>query len=218
MGKGRWLGRQKYRLAQWLRGVAYRTATPWGRRVVSEFWEAQAPYVHERWGDAQHDFPILRRLLHDYQPQRLLDVGCGSGRLFGLYREQGIPEVIGLDLSAKALALAKARYPVVQTVQGKVEEVALLPGYFDLAICNRVLQHLPPHAIANAVAHLCRRCRLIYINELTEQEPIPEEFFMFRHSYPQLFAAHGFQLRETGEIAEQRYQVFGQIGAGQQPL
>lgn len=207
----RWGGAKKYALGQWLRGVAYRTETAWGRRVVSDFWEAQALPIHEQWGSTQHDFQLLGKLLQRYRPVRLLDVGCGSGRLFGLYIEQGIQEVVGMDLSSKALTLAKARYPWVKTFQGKVEALAL-PAAFDLAICNRVLQHVPPCVIAAAVTNLCTCCRLVYLNELTAHEQVPEEFFMFRHSYLQLFAAQGFHLLEAGDLGQQRYQLFGYTG------
>lgn len=211
------MGAKKYAMGQWLRGQAYRTKTDWGRRVVSGFWEAQAQPIHEQWGSTSHDFQLLRTLLQRYQPARLLEVGCGSGRLFGLYREQGIQEIVGMDLSAKALALAKVRHPWIKTFQGSVETLALPDDAFDLAICNRVLQHIPPWAIATAVTNLCRCCRQVYVNELTERDQVPEEFFMFRYPYPQLFAAQGFHLLTAGNLGQQRYQVFGQrVATGRQ--
>ena len=205
----RWIGAKKYAMGHWLRGQAYRTKTGWGQHVVSSFWEAQALPIHEQWGSTLHDFQLLRTLLQWYQPARLLDVGCGSGRLFGLYIELGIQEIVGMDLSAKALALAKERYGWIKTFQGKVEALALPTDAFDLAICNRVLQHIPPWAIATAVANLCRCCRRVHLNELTARDQVPEEFFMFRHPYPQLFATQGFHLLTAGDLGEQRYQVFG---------
>lgn len=207
----RWVGAKKYALGQWLRGVAYRTETAWGRRVVNAFWEAQAQSIHEQWGSTHHDFQLLGKLLQRYQPARLLDVGCGSGRLFGLYIEQGLQEIVGMDLSAKALTLAKGRYPWIKTFQGKVEALALPAATFDLAICNRVLQHVPPCAIATAVTNLCTCCRRVYLNELSERDQVPEEFFMFRHPYAPLFAAQGFHLLEAGDLGQQHYQLFGQV-------
>lgn len=207
-----WVGAKKYAMGQWLRGVAYRTETAWGRRVVRDFWEAQALSIHEQWGSTQHDFQLLRKLLQRYQPASLLDVGCGSGRLFALYMEQGGQDIVGMDLSAKALTLARGRYPWIKTFQGKVEALALPAAAFDLAICNRVLQHVPPGAIATAVTNLCTCCRLVYINELTAREQVPEEFFMVRHPYPALFAAQGFHLLEAGDLGQQHYQLFGQAG------
>lgn len=204
-----WLGAKKYQLGQTLRGLAYRTGTPWGRQVVSDFWEAQATPIHEQWGHEAHDFHVLSKLFRQYHPKSLLDVGCGSGRLFGVYSEHGINEIVGVDIAEKALLLAKERFPWVTTFQGKVEELDFPAKRFDLAVCNRVLQHIPPRAIEGAIAKLCTISRLVYVNELTESDQLPEEFFMFRHHYPTLFAAHGFDRLENGAIGQQTYQLFG---------
>lgn len=204
-----WLGTKKYQLGQSLRGLAYRTATPWGQRVVSDFWEGQASAIDEQWGRDQHDFHVLGALFQHYHPQALLDVGCGSGRLFGLYAEHGITDLVGMDIAEKALSLAKERYPWAVTFQGKVEDLDFPAKRFDLAICNRVLQHIPPNAIAGALKKLCTICRLVYVNELAESDHLKEEFFMFRHHYPTLFANQGFRLLEKGQIGQQTFQLFG---------
>ena len=204
-----WLGTKKYQLGQSLRGLAYRTATPWGRRVVNNFWEEQAVTIHQQWGSDQHDFRVLSRLFQRYQPKSLLDVGCGSGRLFGLYTEHTINDIVGMDISEKALALAKERYPWVTTFQGKVEDLDFPAKRFDLAVCNRVLQHIPPRSIEAAIQKLCTLSRMVYVNELSTSDQLTEEFFMFRHHYLTLFAAQQFQLVETGEIDRQTFQLFG---------
>ena len=204
-----WLGTKKYQLGQSLRGLAYRTGTPWGRRVVNNFWEEQASTIHTQWGSDQHDFPVLSRLFQRYQPKTLLDVGCGSGRLFGLYTEHNINDIVGMDISEKALALAKERYPWVTTFQGKVEDLEFPAKRFDLAVCNRVLQHIPPRAIEAAIQKLCTLSGMVYVNELSESDQLTEEFFMFRHPYPTLFAMQQFHLVETGTIGQQTFQLFG---------
>jgi 2-polyprenyl-3-methyl-5-hydroxy-6-metoxy-1,4-benzoquinol methylase len=204
-----WFGTKKYQVRQCVYTRAYRTATPLGQSVVSDFWEGQAAGIDEQWGCAQHDFHLLRTLLQRYRPKRVLDVGCGSGRLFGLFAEQGITDLVGIDISGKALVIARQRYPRAVTIQCKVEELDYPPGHFDLALCNRVLQHIPPAAISGAVERLCRSCRLIYVNELTESDQQQETFFMFRHPYPLLFGSRGLQLLERGAIGAQTFQLFG---------
>lgn len=195
-----WLGTKKYQLGQRVRALAYRTPTPLGHRAVSRFWEEQATIIHEQWGEETHDFGTLSAIFADLQPQSVLDVGCGSGRLFGHYLAHGITDIVGLDISEKALAIAAQRYPAVPTMAIKVEELSFPPQRFDLAICNRVLQHIPRNAIAGAIGKLCAISKAVYVNELTASDQLNEEFFMFRHDYPALFAVHGMQLRQTGQI------------------
>lgn len=203
-----WLGTKKYQVGQNIRAFAYRTGTPFGQRVVNDFWEEQAPLIHDQWGDDNHDFAILQEIFVRHAPTSILDVGCGSGRLFELYSQQGITDVVGLDISAQALAIAQERYPAVPTIQGKVEDLDFPDKRFSVAICNRVLQHIPPNAIEGAMKRLCQISTMIYVNELTDSDQISEEFFMFRHAYPTLFAQQGFSLTTTGTIGKQTYFLF----------
>jgi SAM-dependent methyltransferase len=206
-----WLGHSKYRLGHSLQAVAYRVPTPWSQHVISSVWEQQAELIHRQWGHTTHDFAVISRLLAQHRPQTLLDVGCGSGRLFGLYLQHGVTKPVGLDISAQALTLANERYPAIQTIQGRVEDLNYPTGYFDLAVCNRVLQHVPPHAIDLVVGQLCAICRQLYINELSESDQLPEEFFMFRHDYPRIFAKFQRGIVEEGRIGKQTYQLYGSV-------
>ena len=207
-----WLGTKKYEMGQAVRALAYRTPTPWSKRIVADFWEEQAIVIHEQWGDDCHDFEVLQKIFATHgsngEPISVLDVGCGSGRLFGFYLANDIEDIVGLDISEKALALAGERYPDVPTIQGKVEDLAFPPQRFSVAICNRVLQHIPPNAIAGAIEKLCTICDMIYVNELTDSDQLNEEFFMFRHNYPALFARHSCQLVDSGIIGQQTYYLF----------
>lgn len=195
-----WLGTKKYQVGQRIRALAYGTQTPLGQRAVSSFWEEQATIIHAQWGEEKHDFAVLAELFAEYHPVSVLDVGCGSGRLFGHYQRHGITDIMGLDISEKALAIANARYPAIPTLTTKVEALDFPPNRFDLAICNRVLQHIPRNAIADAIGKLCTISKLIYVNELTGSDQLNEEFFMVRHDYPALFATCGFTLKKSGHI------------------
>ena len=195
-----WLGTKKYQIGKTLQALTYQTPTKVGRHAVSSFWEEQADYIHKQWGDDRHDFAVLTSIFREYQPTSILDVGCGSGRLFGHYLNHGIHDIVGLDIAEKALEIANERYPTIPTLGIKVEELDFPADRFDLAICNRVLQHIPRVAISSVIEKLCAISKVLYVNELTESDQLSEEFFMFRHDYPSLFAGHKFHLAKTGLI------------------
>lgn len=206
----RWLGYAKWRCGQVAQLAAYRLPLPGSKRFIHMLWEQQAALIHAQWGKVEHDYAILHALLAREQPQSLIDIGCGSGRLFNLYLQQRIPLVIGVDISAQALALARERFPQIPTHQERLEDLTFAANQFDMAICNRVLQHVPPHAIQPVVAKLCSIAWSIYINELTTSGQLAENFYMVRHNYPALFGARRFSVVEEGRLGEQTYQLYRQ--------
>jgi SAM-dependent methyltransferase len=207
-GPRRSLGSLRFRAREAARAFWYRLPLPASRRYVRQLWDAQAEMIHATWGEDDHDFETIGRLITEYGVQSVLDVGCGSGRLFGLYQARGVTRVLGVDISEKALALAAQRHPNIETRVAPVEELPIEELRFDLAICNRVLQHVPPLAINRVVARLARTAHRVYVNELSVTDGERENFYMVRHDYVALFANEGCGLVEEGLIGLQRYQVF----------
>ena len=88
------------------------------------------------------------------QDIRILDAGCGTGAgTEYLIHLNPQAEVVGIDLSEKALDVARERCrrsgveaahaPAIAFYQLNLEEAAQLPGEFDLINCVGVLHHLP---------------------------------------------------------------------------
>jgi SAM-dependent methyltransferase len=191
--------------------LAYRNLLPpgWSDRLISNFWEERALDIHARWGKGTDDYAALRRIIARYQWKSVLDVGCGSGRLFPLYRQCGVQYITGIDLSVTALALAHEAYPDVQLRQLRLEELDYPVASFDLGVCNRVLQHVPETHIGSGIQKLCDMCRYVYINELTDSDQLHQTFWMSMHDYRRLFQQSGFTCLESERIGPQTYYLFG---------
>ena len=120
-----------------------------------------------RWWDKESEF----RPLHQINPLRLdwirqiasldgkrvLDVGCGGGILADSMARQGA-EVLGIDLSTKALKVAELHALEAQTPNVLYREIsaeklaAEQPGIFDVVTCMEMLEHVPD---ASAVIRAC---------------------------------------------------------------
>jgi 2-polyprenyl-3-methyl-5-hydroxy-6-metoxy-1,4-benzoquinol methylase len=75
---------------------------------------------------------------------RLLDVGCGGGDLLDAVAAETGARATGLDVSERAIARARSRFPEHDWVVGRIEERALPEkGGFDAAMIVRLLEHLP---------------------------------------------------------------------------
>jgi 2-polyprenyl-3-methyl-5-hydroxy-6-metoxy-1,4-benzoquinol methylase len=87
-----------------------------------------------------HDFFVGR-----IQPnERVMDIGCGLGAVAFDVAERAGARVVGIDINAKSIAKAKARYahPRVEYRLGDV--LQMLPERpFDAVILSNVLEHLP---------------------------------------------------------------------------
>jgi ubiquinone/menaquinone biosynthesis C-methylase UbiE len=98
----------------------------------------------------------------DIRPgQRVLDLGCGTGSLALLIKEQ-CPEaaVVGLDPDAKALAIARSKAlraaAAVEWRQGFAEELPFEDASFDRVVSSLVFHHLPPDAVRATLPELRR--------------------------------------------------------------
>jgi len=86
-----------------------------------------------------------RLLLPELRPlegQRLLDVGCGTGRWMDIARERGA-QVTGVDLTRQILEVA-GRKPRLsgQVVLGDASRLPLVSAGFDVVVCSFVLGYL----------------------------------------------------------------------------
>jgi 2-polyprenyl-6-hydroxyphenyl methylase / 3-demethylubiquinone-9 3-methyltransferase len=121
-----------------------------------------------RWWDPDSEF----RPLHQINPLRLawiqglvglkdrqvLDIGCGGGILAESMAQTGAAHVLGIDLAAKPLGVARlhAMESGVRNLSYRevpAEELASeRPGEFDVVTCMEMLEHVPDPAQTIAAA------------------------------------------------------------------
>lgn len=95
----------------------------------------------------------LFRLTGPLTGQRVLEPGCGTGRLTELLAEKIGPhgEVVAMDISPRMVAAARRRLLGAANVDlrlGAVESAADPLGRFDLVLCHQVFPHFADRAAA----------------------------------------------------------------------
>ncbi len=144
-----------------------------------------------RWWDTESEF----RPLHMINPLRLewiesmcsltglrvLDVGCGGGILADSMARQGA-EVLGIDLSTKALRVAQLHALEAQTPHISYREVsaealaAEVPGTFDMVTCMEMLEHVPdPASVVRACAALVKPGGWVFFSTINRN---PKSFLL----------------------------------------
>jgi SAM-dependent methyltransferase len=94
--------------------------------------------------DGAPEWPALRALLPALHGLRVLDLGCGFGWFCRWAREQGAAHVLGVDVSERMLARARATTadPAITYSQADLEHLQLSPGSFDLAYSSLTLHYI----------------------------------------------------------------------------
>ena len=101
--------------------------------------------------------------------RRVLDLGCGAGQLAHHLATAGAAEVVGVDVSERMLALARAEWahPRVTYRREAIEEVAFPPARFDLVVSSLAFHYVDDYAglIARIAGWLAPGGVLVYSTE-----------------------------------------------------
>jgi SAM-dependent methyltransferase len=116
--------------------------------------------------DGAAEWPALRALLPEMRGLRVVDLGCGFGWFCRWARAEGAARVLGIDLSEKMLARARAATSDAAILYAKanLERLDLEPASFDLAYSSLALHYVVDLAglLANVQHALVAGGRLIF--------------------------------------------------------
>jgi len=76
---------------------------------------------------------------------RVIDLGCGSGTFTALLARAGF-DCVGLDISAKLVAVGRRKHPQIEFVAGDIERLPFPAASFDGALLSGVVHHFPDPA------------------------------------------------------------------------
>lgn len=101
--------------------------------------EKNSNYEKEMFERLKYSFSYFRKYLkNDY---RILDLGCYTGELMKILKDNGYSNLIGVDPSDYAVKVAKHRYGI-KVIKASIFDNLKNLGKFDFIIINHVLEHI----------------------------------------------------------------------------
>jgi 2-polyprenyl-3-methyl-5-hydroxy-6-metoxy-1,4-benzoquinol methylase len=96
-----------------------------------------------------YEWPAFQRLLPPLQGKRVLDLGCGLGNFAREARTRGAREVVGVDISERMLAEARARGddPGITYLQSSLEAFEPERASFDLVVSMLSIHYVADYGL-----------------------------------------------------------------------
>lgn len=151
-------------------------------------------YVHE---ESVHNLqapeqivPILTKL---FNPQSVIDVGCGLGTFLHIFQKNGVSKIHGLDGSWVNKELLSRNIDISNFEEVNLEQTYKSNYKYDLAISLEVAEHISPDYASNFVETLTKLSDIIIFsaappyqggqNHINEQWPDFWEELFFEKDY-----------------------------------
>jgi SAM-dependent methyltransferase len=141
---------------------------------------------------------ITASYIRKLKPQSLVEVGCGTGQLFPLYKD--IPRVVGCDWTDGMLGQSRKRLERhdIRNVTLKKLDITKdhLKEKFDLALTRTVLMHIPEEVVAEACKNLAVMSDTVLLFEFYDPNAPALEWHCFHHEYPLYMRPLGYEIAE----------------------
>jgi len=140
---------------------------------------------------------------------RVADLGCGSGTFTTLLASAGY-DCIGLDISAKLIAVGRQKYPGIGFVAGDIERLPLPDASVDGVLLSGVVHHFPdPSRCAAEVFRVLRPDGRFVAFDPNRRNPF---MWLYRDRASPFYSPLGVTANERPVLAGEVADVFGRAG------
>jgi len=178
-----------------------------------KYWKDKPPHFVGPIG-SQHMAEILRSL-HPDPMGRILDFGCGIGRIHNglkLFDSKPFDYYVGLDISPHYLSIFRKSNPNVCLVLVKDLKIPLLANDFDTIICYSVFTHMYPKHMDDILKEFNRVIKpkgraliSIFEREVVGVEEIHNWVTIERQTFLDLCEKHKFKVIGERNVPSREY-------------
>jgi len=129
----------------------------------------------------------------------VLDIGCGSGKFYSLFKKLGCKNYVGVDFSRVGLQLAKNKFPKANLLLMRVQEIEFIPT-FDLVFSNTFLQHTSLETKKKIFPRIWKSLKKNGLLVIQEKSDVDTKTTFTRENWVRFIEAFGFKfIRATLE-------------------
>ena len=150
---------------------------------------------------------ITLDFIGDVKNQKVLDIGCGTGRYCKLLAERGA-KVVGLDPSPRMLEYAKKKItPEIkfELRLGKIEDAEFPPNHFNVVVSALTLGHVSElEPVIEKVSRIIKSRGRLIVSDIHPYWPISG------HNYTEFFDRSGqeYRIPEHAHLIEEYLNLF----------
>ena len=192
--------------------MTYNPKTYWEKRLSGKFSLSGVGYAgfseyYNKWL-YKAKIRTLKKALSlfkiDISNKTICDIGCGTGFFVEFYKQLGVKEIVGIDITSISIESLKLKYPEYDFIRGDVSSYKLekiVKRKFDILNVFDVLYHIKgdkafEQAIAN-ISSLTQKMGFIFISDmygLNNIEPAEHVKFRGRKIYKEVLAENGIEM------------------------
>jgi len=168
------------------------------RTELEQLWSGAFGDEYTQRNAAAHESrgPFWERLLADYEPRSVLEVGCNLGaNLRWIVQHVDRRQVVGVEVNDGALARLRADDPQMNAIYGSAGSLPFRDGAFDLVFTMGVLIHIAKDDLPAAMSEIVRCSgRYVLCGEYFADEERAVEYHgqaaaLFKRDYGGLYAS-----------------------------
>jgi len=121
--------------------------------LVKNIWSKNEYYKVAQEGSTDFDHPAMKKLIETSKKAKsVLDLGCGEGTRLAKLIKKG-QRGYGIDISSKAISLAKKKYPGLNFAEGNLEKLPFEDESYDVVYSAFTFEHLenPKQVLGEAI-------------------------------------------------------------------
>ncbi len=124
-----------------------------------------------------HEF--FRKKLSDFKGLKILDFGCGDGKLINSLKQNMENELFGYEISTKASSFFKAFNPEVNLIQNE-KDLNKFENFFDVITFSEVIEHIKDEEVdivVNKIDKILKKKGFLIVTAPHENIPVHKKHY-----------------------------------------